>query len=204
MQGNVEHFSICSEDSIWHENELSERFQSSNNINKKFNDFYSYEENYHKNSSSDRCYTDGPHVNNNNNEEVSQQCFYISSTTSENELEQNPFSQHVNKYKNHIMEKYLRDCQKPENQFNEENYEDKPSMISKWLESAANFKPSEKNYLNWTFNKTQHKKLKKNDLINYQQQQQQHGREELDAAEALTKLANAYNSRKLQLQINKI
>lgn len=197
VQGNVEHFSICSDDSIWHEPEMAQKYERNN---KKFHDFYSYEENYHKNSSSDHCYIENEKLiitnNNNNNEEDESQCFFISSTTSENDLDQNPFAQHVSKYKNHIMEKYLRDCQKPENRKLKDetiNYDDKPSMISKWLESAANFKPSQNSYLNWTLNSNQRRKMKKNnDNINYQQ----HGREELDAAEALTKLANAYNARK--------
>ncbi|KAJ8972484.1 hypothetical protein NQ317_012315 [Molorchus minor] len=59
----------------------------------------------------------------------------------------------TNKYKNHIMEKYLKDCQKPEYNTLEIAEESKPSMISKWLESAANFKPSESSYLDWTFSK---------------------------------------------------
>lgn len=201
MQGNVEHFSISSNDSIWHENEqIAKRTNCDEPSMKKFNDFYSYEENYHKNASSpsDHCYTEQQQNNNNNNDEEDEesQCYFINSTTYENlDLDQqNPF----NKYKNHIMEKYLRDCQKPENRFKKNDYDDKPSIISKWLESAANFKPSENNYLQWTFNKTLRKKIKKIEQIDYQQQQQQqHGREELDAAEALTKLANAYNSRKI-------
>lgn len=226
MQGNVEHFSICSDDSIWHEAEnLANDYEKQSIINnnnhhyhqhhpQKFDDFYSYEENYHKNSTSDHCYTEQNNNNNNNtnnnNEDDESQCFFISSTTSENELllDQNPFSQQVNKYKSHIMEKYLRDCQKPENQLLKadginyaNNNNDKPSMISKWLESAANFKPSQNNYLNWTFSNKTHRnkktrKIDRNHVNGNYNHEQQHGREELDAAEALTKLANAYNSRK--------
>ncbi|XP_065164990.1 homeobox protein Mohawk isoform X3 [Atheta coriaria] len=117
---------------------------------------------------------------------VQPQCFFISSTTEGAEcVEDNPFAQH-NKYKSHIMEKYLRDCQNPANY--EYSEITKPSMISRWLESAANFKPSEKNYLYFheVDEKVEEKKSKcKN--------QAPHGREELDAAEALTTLAFAHN-----------
>lgn len=89
------------------------------------------------------------------------------------------------------MEKYLRDCQKPDCKLVEEA---KPSMISKWLESAVNFRPSENNYLHWTLSKPAKKKLKRtpNGGVVGNGFAQQHGREELDAAEALTRLANAH------------
>lgn len=82
------------------------------------------------------------------------------------------------------MEKYLRDCQNPPLEVQEEN---KPSMISKWLESAANFKPCEESYLDWTFSKATKRKYKKHSNNGMSL----HGREELDAAEALTTLANS-------------
>lgn len=96
------------------------------------------------------------------------------------------------------MEKYMRDCQKPNCDLEEEA---KPSMISKWLESAVNFRPSENNYLHWTLSKTAKKKFKKNsnsggNNVNFAQQ---HGREELDAAEALTRLANAHAALKSEV-----
>ncbi|XP_001811513.2 homeobox protein Mohawk [Tribolium castaneum] len=140
VQGNVEHFSICSDDSIWEEPDSDE-------------------------SPPDHSYTTFEHDNNNR---------YFANSP-EREIE-NPFSQA--KYKNHIMEKYLRDCQKPDDDV-------KPSMITKWLESAVNFTPSENNYVHWTFSKNQKKKKKE------VASQVCHGREELDAAEALTRLANA-------------
>lgn len=46
------------------------------------------------------------------------------------------------KYKNHIMEKYLRglDC----------TNNNKGGMeLSKWIESAANFTPDKNNYIEW-------------------------------------------------------
>ncbi|CAG9863345.1 unnamed protein product [Phyllotreta striolata] len=150
VQGNVEHFSICSDDSIW---------EGADDASNYTNDIY-----------------DNPAtINNNNNQN---QCYYISSTTPGDQ--ENPFAQ--NKYKSHIMEKYIRDCQKPF----DASEENKPSMISKWLESAANFKPDKNTYVDWTFSKSTKKRIKKSEnsaLL--------HGREELDAAEALTTLANS-------------
>ncbi|XP_022912950.1 homeobox protein Mohawk [Onthophagus taurus] len=192
VQGNVEHFSICSDDSIWEDDSVQhhsveidaeqyEDFVRQNSFARENDEFLD------KNLL-DHCYTIEGENNN-----IQAQCYYISSTT-ENDIQEVP--QQANKYKSHIMEKYLRDCQKVENtSSNNNNYEDeiaKPSIISKWRESAANFRPSEKNYLHWTLTKTQKKKKIKNnyDGGNYQQ----HGREELDAAETLTRLANAYNA----------
>lgn len=191
VQGNVEHFSICSDDSIWEEPETNSNFDDEANdrisstgrkklTNTSVEHSYTYPEK--------KCF-------NNNNSDIQNQCYFVSSTT-ETDLEANPFSQTANKYKNHIMEKYLRDCQKPEYHEEETSEESKPSMISKWLESAANFKPSENSYIDWTFSKSAKKKNKKaieptNNLLLI------HGREELDAAEALTTLANSRNYKQL-------
>ncbi|XP_017774896.1 PREDICTED: homeobox protein Mohawk [Nicrophorus vespilloides] len=181
VQGNVEHFSICSDDSIWHEmeNNSSDFEQKTYEYDRKAYDFsYKPKEEYV--------------VQRNHGSDI--QTFYISSTT-EPEPE-NPFAQH--KYKNHIMEKYLKDCQKPDNVSSKVNGEtEKPSMISRWLESAVNFKPSQNNYLDWTYEKIEKKRPKKtannnNTIIINNNDQQQHGKEELDAAEALTTLANAH------------
>ncbi|CAG9771202.1 unnamed protein product [Ceutorhynchus assimilis] len=141
VHGNVEHFSICSEDSIWEEPEFEHQYVKS-------------------------------HLYNNNNSDTQNQCYYVSSTT---EMDSNPFSQSV-KYKNHIMEKYMRDCRQQNPEM------DKPSMIAKWLQSAEKFRPEEGNYIDYCFEKPQ-KKKKMTFLL--------HGKEELDAAEALTSLANS-------------
>ncbi|CAH0556870.1 unnamed protein product [Brassicogethes aeneus] len=173
VQGNVEHFSICSEDSIWEEPEDS------------YEEDYDYKFNEDQpNESNDP--EDHRYYSNNNNQDVQNQCYYVSSTT-EIESESHPFVQTNNKYKSHIMEKYLRDCQKPEFAKNE----DKPSMISKWLESAVNFKPSENSYLDWSVPQKQKRKIKKNLPQENSDAWLIHGKEELDAAEALTTLANA-------------
>uniref|UniRef100_A0AAR5PKG8 Homeobox domain-containing protein n=1 Tax=Dendroctonus ponderosae TaxID=77166 RepID=A0AAR5PKG8_DENPD len=168
VQGNVEHFSICSEDSIWEEPE-----GAYTNI-----ELQRFEEHYAK-GQLDHSYGQLCNNNNNNNNK-SDQCYFVSSTT---ELDQdNPFSQSANKYKNHIMEKYMRDCQS-----SGVVEADKPAMIAKWLQSAERFRPNEGNYIDWSFNKPQKKKPAKveTDLMLV------HGKEELDAAEALTSLANS-------------
>lgn len=225
VHGNVEHFSICSEDSIWHEMEQEhlEDQLTPNSSSQSSPSGIQSPTNVHPYGKS---YTYNSYINNNNNESIQAQCFLISSTTPE-EINLNPFFKHqqqqhqlTNKYKNHIMEKYLRDCQKPLNQFATQTImaadlpieEDlsKPSMITKWLESAENFRPSEKNYLHWTLTNGDKRKIgttqncrKMNDLVlqnNYHQSHMlnpQHGREELDAAEALTRLANAHATVKI-------
>ncbi|XP_018569644.1 iroquois-class homeodomain protein irx-3 isoform X2 [Anoplophora glabripennis] len=190
VQGNVEHFSICSDDSIWEEPDTYSNFDD------EINDRISIDKKKSTSASADHSYTyPDKKCFNNNNSDVQNQCYYVSSTT-ETDPEANPFAQTANKYKNHIMEKYLRDCQKPEYRVDETGDANKPSMISKWLESAANFKPSENNYIDWTFSRSSKKKCKKtvdtaNSMLLI------HGREELDAAEALTTLANSRNYKQL-------
>ncbi|KAL3281242.1 hypothetical protein HHI36_004456 [Cryptolaemus montrouzieri] len=164
VHGNVEHFSICSEDSIWYESE---------------NDLYTEKESNHYN---DNVY------DNNNDQELINQCYLVSSTTETN-LDFGPFAQSSSKYKNHIMEKYLRDCQQTEQR--EILDMSSPSVISKWLESAANFRPSESSYLDVKLFQDQKKKLPKTNLREDLEKLKIHGKEELDAAEALTTLANS-------------
>ncbi|XP_018320742.1 homeobox protein Mohawk [Agrilus planipennis] len=202
VRGNVEHFSICSDDSIWQE---AESFESQEEqINFKGveegceNDDATVENtNYYKNNCcavGDKNQNFPVHSSRQCNKNIVNGC--ITSTDRERE-EANPFSQHSSKYKNHIMEKYLRDCQKPYfvepedvDKCNENELDNKPSMISKWIESAQNFQPSEYSYVQWTFPKSQKRKSKKQERDDTEIYQH-HGREELDAAEALTKLALA-------------
>lgn len=175
-QGNVEHFSICSEDSIWQETEHYDMEESPNSSPCS--------------ATMDHSYT----VQNSNFEEE----------------EDYNFSQENNKYKNHIMEKYLQDlniCQNETirdiNPKNNTQHDESPRILSKWLQSAANFRPRQKNYVNWDFNGKKPKSLNKALQQNGQQVSSnqsfsqnndiiQHGREELDAAEALTRLASAH------------
>lgn len=161
VHGNIEHFSICSDDSIWYETDS---------------------EDYTEQKSNEETI---PYNNNNN------QCFLVSSTTGAT-LDFGPFVQPSNKYKSHIMEKYLRDCQQTvKEDMVLENDTSSPSVISKWLESAANFKPNENSYLDVEFFHKQRKKVVKPTLKKDMERLKIHGREELDAAEALTTLANS-------------
>ncbi|CAH1985705.1 unnamed protein product [Acanthoscelides obtectus] len=211
VQGNVEHFSICSDDSIWKEPEEGD------------DDFY--EEDF-------RCGNDETTNNNNNVEEqdkVQDQCYFISSTTEEAAAMNyytnscsTPFSpstqyqpQQVcsNKYKSHMMEKYLQDCHHQTSETDQHTFEvirepvretcteDSSTMISRWLESAANFRPSQDSYLDWAARQKRKKKSLGRNTDNHKAKvrvapsasslQSVHGREELDAAEALTTLANS-------------
>lgn len=160
VHGNIEHFSIGSDDSIWYETDSEDYSEQKPNVEQS-----SY---------------------NNNND----QCFLVSSTTGTT-LDFGPFVQPTNKYKSHIMEKYLRDCQQTVKEEESENDNSSPSVISKWLESAANFKPNENSYLDVKLFQTQRKKVSKPSLREDMERLKIHGKEELDAAEALTTLANS-------------
>ncbi|XP_044743025.1 homeobox protein Mohawk [Chrysoperla carnea] len=162
-KGNVEHFSICSDDSIWEEFETET--QSQENLTP---------------TTLDHCYTAITQKMDAQQEEP------VSFTSS-------------NKYKSHIMEKYLRDIDKLSiNDDTSKDKDDSPLLLTKWLESTANFQPCQKNYIDWCGNRnnnnnnnnTIRKKTNflKNDINSIAGK---HLREELDAAEALTCLANA-------------
>lgn len=167
-QGNVEHFSICSDDSIWQETEHYDMEDSPNSSPCS--------------ATMDHSYT----VQNSFDEDYN-------------------FSPGSSKYKNHIMEKYLQDlniCNEktndyPKNHFNNNQSDESPRMLSKWLQSAANFRPRQKNYVNWDYNGKKSKTLIKvsngRQMVNGNEDIVKHGREELDAAEALTRLASAHS-----------
>nr|XP_023027870.1 BEL1-like homeodomain protein 10 [Leptinotarsa decemlineata] len=181
VQGNLEHFSICSDNSIWEESE-----QNSNCFEESHQK--ADVSHHRKNQLGQTFFNENPGFNNNINENQNQ-CYFISSTTG-NDTETYPVPRKINDY--HSRDKYFDSFEKPVNDVGiiEEN---KPSMISKWLESAVNFKPSENSYLNWVSDTTRRKNTKKiNDLFaKVDTLPHVHGREELDAAEALTTLANA-------------
>lgn len=147
--GNVEHFSICSEDSIWQELE-----------------------DYGESPNSSPCSATMDH-----------------SYTVPNSLEDDLSLPGSSKYKNHIMEKYLNDLTIMEEKTDNKE-EESPRILSKWLQSAANFRPRQKNYVDWDYNEK--KKLKQNGHRQQNGGEVKHGREELDAAEALTRLACAH------------
>lgn len=131
------------------------------------------------------------------------------------------------KYKSNIMEKYLRDLQ-PDAFAGKDPMGDDGIMgngegreLSKWLESAANFTPDKKNYIEWeggvrcvsligscfpAENLTQCISLRIKDpkaasgrttseCPSDQSAAANHEREELEAAEALTSLAGNYRNR---------
>lgn len=81
------------------------------------------------------------------------QCFQISSTTDDMKIEeaQNEFNKSFSnpKYKNHIMEKYLRGLNETKGDFKEP----KKPQLSKWLESAAKFTPEKNSYIDWNLTK---------------------------------------------------
>ncbi|XP_058819857.1 uncharacterized protein LOC131682424 isoform X2 [Topomyia yanbarensis] len=142
----------------------------------------------------------------------------------------------TNKYKNSIMEKYLRDLNEvepevlpsvgeqtdPENPFQQVTGQSQPAAqqpngevrgppsLSKWLESTAKFTPSKNNYIDWNQpgKSSSTKKRCDSNCINHpissspQQsasqlpqnvgEQEMHQKDEIDAAEALTRLANNF------------
>lgn len=84
------------------------------------------------------------------NSSIQAQCFQISSTTDDlntlqKNIEVNKSIGGSTKYKNHIMEKYLRGL----DETNIEPGTKKGPELSKWLESAANFTPNKNNYIDW-------------------------------------------------------
>lgn len=169
-QGNVEHFSICSEDSIWQEMEDYEDRDSMNSS--PFS------------ATMDHSYT-------------------VPNSSFEDDCS---ISASGSKYKNHIMEKYLQDlniCQtdsihETAKTKNKKHPEESPRILSKWLQSAANFRPRQKNYVDWDYNEKKAKYSNKSSCHRHVSNLQNggesvtHGREELDAAEALTRLACAH------------
>ncbi|XP_063701890.1 homeobox protein Mohawk [Culicoides brevitarsis] len=135
-------------------------------------------------------------------------CYQICSTVDPNfdfKPNQDTFYPQTQKFKNHIIEKYLRGLDessnlKPptdpsftdnnNNQFSYVNSEQTTILtgpqLSKWLESAANFTPSRENYIEWYRMENDNNKQKTNDT---------HHTEEIEAAEALTKLAINFRNR---------
>ncbi|XP_053619159.1 homeobox protein Mohawk isoform X2 [Plodia interpunctella] len=148
-QGNVEQFSICSDDSIWSENEQASPNPESLDLARSINDSPDqtrYPE-YDSDSSSvkERC----DNFNNNSYNNVHDNCA----------LEE---SKNVTS----------------------------PLLLSKWLESAARFQPSETNYSWWADGKRRKPETKTQRAINTSR----HDRDEVEAAMALTTLAGATRS----------
>ncbi|OWR44559.1 homeobox protein Mohawk [Danaus plexippus] len=145
-QGNVEQFSICSDDSIWSEPEQS----SPNNEQ-------DYDARFENSPDSNTSYKQ-------DTEETSPPCEkYESFNNNSNEIER---------------------C--------DDNNCDKvitsPVLLSKWLESAARFQPSETNYSWWADGRRRKQEQKVQRIVI---NTIKHDRDEVEAAMALTTLASA-------------
>lgn len=137
-QGNVEQFSICSDDSIWSEGEpIQDETESPDRSPKQDND----------------------------------------------QLQVEMFKEDVEAINNNIY-------QRNSNIENIKKGISNPLLLSKWLESAARFQPSENNYSCWAEDRRRRPdpKQKSSALITTR-----HDRDEVEAAVALTALATASN-----------
>jgi hypothetical protein len=184
-KGNVEQFSICSSDSIWGEeremsfdsasfdqNSDSEAQDLTKPTEMHFDD-QSYKSLSMAHSQNNFMLPTASFFHQHNSQFAMNflaqaQCFQISSTTSDsqqNDPQKQQYFSNSNKFKNHIMEKYLRGLDDETNN----NFEvtsncnlsenSKKPELSKWLESTAKFIPSKNNY-NIDFVKSDRKKSK--------------------------------------------
>ncbi|KAG5675762.1 hypothetical protein PVAND_005639 [Polypedilum vanderplanki] len=188
-KGNVEQFSISSEDSIWNDgnknnNDIDSLDSFDQNSDSEVQDLSKPNEMHFDDHQFKAALTSmAQHVlpnaasffNPQNSTQFAmnflaqaQQCFQISSTTNcdlqQNDSQKQYFA-NSNKFKNHIMEKYLRglddetnnnvDMNKTNN--SPESATSKKPELSKWLTSSANFQPSSYNY-NIDFAKNEKKK----------------------------------------------
>ncbi|XP_050361481.1 iroquois-class homeodomain protein IRX-2 [Nymphalis io] len=149
-QGNVEQFSICSDDSIWSEPEPTSPDHETLVIETRFD-------------------------NSPESETVCKQDDTDGSSTSHEKYES--FNNNSNE---------IERCDKI-------NCDNKaitsPVLLSKWLESAARFQPSEANYSWWAEGRRRKQETKIRVAVNTVR----HGRDEVEAAVALTALASATN-----------
>lgn len=227
-KGNVEQFSICSGDSIWGEvPKLDDSLDSSSMDDSEAQDLS------HSNERSFTAMASMAHGQNfmlpttpffqssqfTANFMAQAQCFQISSTTNDFQFQNQFPSDHKqyfsnsNKFKNHIMEKYLRglddETASSQNNNNDNNVNNKNNCdlavasnisnedqemggdgnkkpeLSKWLESTANFMPS--NY-NVDFMKNDKRKPNKNGNSSLCEK-------ELLAAETLVLLKNNFRTK---------
>lgn len=182
-RGNVEQFSICSNDSIWEDEErrndyLESKFGEHRDINKfahaiYYNDLQRLQqfamENRHQRSEQLISALHSEQVGNgaefcvrlNLNKYFFLHIYQVNSVDNKTDitvmhmeqahdrneqlLEPSPNQISNAKYKNQIMEKYLRGLDNTSI-----NREDCGLELSKWLESAAKFTPEKNNYIEWT------------------------------------------------------
>lgn len=208
-RGNVEQFSICSEDSIWEETDPASPDSVANKP--------------------DHCYSSAcPEISIGNyndkpqNVQVKPQCYRVSSTTENRNFYSDSSVQSINKYKSHIMEKYLKGLGTKElNASKMSDTGDQPILLTKWLESAAKFQPRQSNYVAWVT--SSNGKFRSNTIgqgkmsdfssdcfdssktkssyekaFDYRNESSNviyiHGQEEVEAAVALTRLAGLFRS----------
>ncbi|ALC38547.1 CG11617 [Drosophila busckii] len=161
-RGNVEQFSISSEDSIWEEDMRACMAEDDDEL------------------SSRSTGSDG-----NGNNASYKANVYLEAAAASLPTERVPFLSSAGngtaKYKQQIMEKYLRDCH-PDMEHSNGN------QLNKWLESAARFTPDRHNYhIEWSRHKSQ--ALLPSQLPVRGERWLLHHKDELDAAEALANLA---------------
>lgn len=178
-KGNVEQFSICSSDSIWGEALINEAsLDSSSMDDSEAQDLSQGSEHKFKAMASAHgqnfVLPTSPFFKSSQftaNFMAQAQCFQISSTTNDFQFQNHKqYFSNSNKFKNHIMEKYLRglddetasannnnniiannnDCDMTTSNIQEQDNDtcsesNKKPELSKWLESSANFMPSDYN-----------------------------------------------------------
>lgn len=188
--GNVEQFSLCSDDSIWEEQDLSDPDEDGDGLSTSPS--LSYVINA---AAMDHSYSALFHRND-NDEQVAKPDECLNFTISHNQD-----TLPTNKYKNLIMKKYLTDLKL--NTDNNSTVADTnatcssatqhPMQLSKWLESAAKYKPGQ-SYITWSAkNITWHSDVNNPSTVTEGDVWSTgHQREELDAAEALTRLSSLH------------
>lgn len=212
-KGNVEQFSICSGDSIWGEalnNEGSLDSSSMDDSEAQDLSQSSEREKFVAMASMDSAhgqnFVSSPFFQNSQFNFMAQaQCFQISSTTNDFQFQNHKqYFSNSNKFKNHIIEKYLRgldheevtnnNCESAINKNDNNNNQEidmsadtsKKPELSKWLESSVNFTPS--NY-NVDFMKNDKRKSGKNGTSSSLCEK------ELLAAETLVLLKNNFRTK---------
>ncbi|KAJ9584223.1 hypothetical protein L9F63_021428 [Diploptera punctata] len=217
--GNVEQFSLCSDDSIWEEQELSDPDEDGDGTSTSPS--LSYVINA---AAMDHSYSALFHRDNDKQVAKPNECLNLTIAHNQDTLANN-------KYKNLIMKKYLSDLKLNTNSSGTtgetgatcSSTTQHPVQLSKWLESAAKYKPGQ-SYITWSArnitwhnttvfkNQTFRKEIsfsgingKKYLISKFISQPTEgagmnegdiclsgHQREELDAAEALTRLSSLH------------
>lgn len=171
-KGNVEQFSICSGDSIWgiNNNEIESSLDSlsinqnsdieAQNLTSKPNDEMHFDDqNFNSMAHGQNITASFFHPQDSqlaNFFARQAQCFHQQQAHDIQTSEKQYFS-NSNKFKNHIMEKYIYETNNNGDSLNGQQENLKKPELSKWLESTANFQPSKNNY-NIDFAKTERKK----------------------------------------------